>query len=77
MTNLGCRVHRLTVDYLRRNRAELKVELHLLDGSPLTFTSTEMWDFAVLRLVGLAKADDMPDMSGFYPLSLPKGPGNG
>jgi hypothetical protein len=42
--------------------------LRLLDASTLQFHSTEVWDLAVLRLVGLAKSNEAPDMSGFYPM---------
>ena len=78
MSELGCNIQKLTVDYERRargapqpGRAVLDVELRLLDGSKLAFRSTEVWDLAVMRFVGLAKSDDDPVMSGFSPLVLP------
>ncbi len=72
MSELGCAIQRLTLDYERHDRAVLSVQLRLLDGSHLSFTSSEVWDLAVLRLVGLAKSDEQPEMSGFYPLFLPE-----
>lgn len=79
MSELGCTIQKLTLDYERRDpwrdprrgRAVLEVELRLLDTSTLTFRSTEVWDLAVLRLVGLARSDEEPELSGFYPLFLP------
>ncbi|HEY0476738.1 MAG TPA: hypothetical protein VGD37_04395 [Kofleriaceae bacterium] len=71
MSELGCTIQKLTLDYERRDRAVLQIQLRLLDASTLEFRSTEVWDLAVLRLVGLAESDDKPEMSGFYPLSLP------
>lgn len=71
MSELGCTIEKLTLDYERRDRVVLQVKLRLLDASTLDFRSTEVWDLAVLRLVGLAKSDEDPEMSGFYPLSLP------
>ena len=71
IAELGATVHTLTLDYERHGHAQLDVELRLLDGSLLRFGSSEVWDLAVLRLVGLAKANDAPEMSGFYPLFLP------
>jgi len=71
MSELGCTIEQLTVDYERRDRVVLQVKLRLLGGAMLDFRSTEVWDLAVLRFVGLAKSDDAPAMSGFYPLSLP------
>jgi hypothetical protein len=71
MSELGCTIQKLTLDYERRDRVLLQVKLRLLEGTTLEFHSTEVWDLAVLRLVGLAKSDEAPEMSGFYPLSLP------
>lgn len=78
MSGLGCNIQKLTLEYERgdewrrsRSRAVLTIELRLLDGTILPFQSTEVWDLAVLRFVGLAKADDDPELSGFYPLRLP------
>lgn len=71
MSELGCTIQKLTLDYERHGCAVLEVVLRLLDGSTLAFRSTEVWDLAVLRFVGLAKSDEAPEMSGFYPLSLP------
>jgi len=71
MSELGCTIQKLTLDYERHGHAVLVVVLRLLDGSTLTFRSTEVWDLAVLRFVGLAKSDEAPEMGGFYPLSLP------
>jgi hypothetical protein len=72
MSELGCTIQKLTLDYERRDHALLVVILRLLDGaSTLTFQTNEVWDLAVLRFVGLAKSDEAPEMSGFYPLSLP------
>lgn len=68
MSELGCAIQRLTLDYVRHDRVALDVELRLLDASTLRFHSTEVWDLAVLRLVGLAKSNEAPDMSGFYPM---------
>jgi len=72
MSELGCTIQKLTLDYERRDHAVLVVKLRLLDASTIDFRSTEVWDLAVLRLVGLAKSDEKPQMSGFYPLSLPR-----
>lgn len=71
MSELGCTIQKLTLEYERRDRVSLEVKLRLLEGTTLDFHSTEVWDLAVLRFVGLAKSDDDPEMSGFYPLSLP------
>jgi hypothetical protein len=71
MSELGCTIQHLTLAYERRDHAVLEVKLRLLDASTLDFRSTEVWDLAVLRLVGLATSDEKPEMSGFYPLSLP------
>jgi hypothetical protein len=71
MSELGCTIQKLTLDYERHGRAVLEIELRLLDASMLAFRSTEVWDLAVLRLAGLAKSDEQPEMSGFYPLFLP------
>lgn len=71
MSELGCTIQKLTLEYERRDRVVLIVELRLLDTSMLTFRSTEVWDLAVLRLVGLGTSDEKPQMSGFYPLFLP------
>lgn len=71
MSELGCTIQTLTLDYARRERVLLQVQLRLLEGRMLEFRSTEVWDLAVLRLVGLATSDGAPEMSGFYPLSLP------
>lgn len=68
MSELGCAIQRLTLDYVRHDHVVLQVELRLLDASTLEFHSTEVWDLAVLRLVGLAKSNEAPDMSGFYPM---------
>jgi hypothetical protein len=68
MSELGCAIQRLTLDYVRHDHVVLQVELRLLDASTLQFHSTEVWDLAVLRLVGLAKSNEAPDMSGFYPM---------
>jgi hypothetical protein len=68
MSELGCAIQRLTLDYVRHDHVSLDVELRLLDASTLHFHSTEVWDLAVLRLVGLAKSNEAPDMSGFYPM---------
>jgi hypothetical protein len=84
MSELGCTIQKLALDYERRDLsrdsspgyAELTVELRLLDTSTLTFRSTEVWDLAVLRLVGLAKSDEEPELSGFYPLFLPASSGD-
>jgi hypothetical protein len=71
MSELGCTIQKLTLDYERHAHAVLVVKLRLLDASTLEFRSTEVWDLAVLRFVGLAKSDEAPQLSGFYPLSLP------
>jgi len=71
MSELGCTIQKLTLDYERHDRAVLQVKLKLLDASTLDFRSTEVWDLAVLRFVGLAQSDEKPQLSGFYPLSLP------
>lgn len=71
MSELGCTIQKLTLDYERHDHAVLEIKLRLLDASTLEFRSIEVWDLAVLRLVGLAKSDKDPEMSGFYPLSLP------
>ena len=71
MSELGCTIEKLTLDYERRDRVVLQVRLRLLDASIIDFRSTEVWDLAVLRLVGLAQSDGDPEMSGFYPLSVP------
>lgn len=68
MSELGCTIQKLTLDYARHDHVVLHVELRLMDASTLEFRSTEIWDLAVLRLVGLAKSNDQPDMSGFYPM---------
>lgn len=68
LSELGCAIEKLKVDYERHDHVVLNVELRLLDASKLEFQSTEVWDLAVLRLVGLAKSNDKPDMSGFYPM---------
>lgn len=77
MSELGCTIQKLTLDYERRDPwlprrgyAVLEIELRLLDASTLAFRSTEVWDLAVLCFVGLAKSDEDPEMNGFYPLSL-------
>jgi hypothetical protein len=79
MSGLGCNIKKLTLEYERGDEspgsAVLTIELRLLDGSILAFRSTEVWDLAVLRFVGLAKADDDPELSGFYPLPLPAASG--
>ena len=75
MSELGCTIQNLALVYERRKHVALDIKLRLLDKvSTLDFRSTEVWDLAVLRLVGLATSDDAPDMSGFYPLSLPVSP---
>lgn len=71
MSELGCTIQMLTLDYERHVHAVLNIDLRLLDASTLRFSSAEVWDLAVLRFVGLAKADEAPEMSGFYPLFLP------
>ncbi len=76
MSELGCAIQRLTLDYERHDHVVLQVELRLLDGSTLQFRSTEVWDLAVLRLVGLAKSNEAPDMSGFYPMRTGATPGD-
>jgi hypothetical protein len=68
MSELGCTIQSLRLDYVRHRDVVLQVELRLLDASALQFHSTEIWDLAVLRLVGLAKSNEAPDMSGFYPM---------
>jgi hypothetical protein len=68
ISELGCTIEKLSLDYARHDHVVLHVELRLLDASKLEFQSTEVWDLAVLRLVGLAKSNDKPDMSGFYPM---------
>ncbi|HEX3766246.1 MAG TPA: hypothetical protein VHW23_46455 [Kofleriaceae bacterium] len=68
MSELGCTIQNLTLEYVRHDRVLLQIELRLLDASTLQFHSTEIWDLAVLRLVGLAKSNEAPDMSGFYPM---------
>jgi hypothetical protein len=72
MSELGCTIQNLTLAYERHDHAVLEVRLRLLDASTLDFRSTEVWDLAVLRFVGLATSDEKPQMSGFYPLSLPE-----
>jgi hypothetical protein len=76
MSELGCAIEKLALDYARHDHAVLQVELRLLDASTLQFQSTEVWDLAVLRLVGLAKSNDAPDMSGFYPMRTGAAPRN-
>jgi hypothetical protein len=72
MSELGCTIEKLTLDYARHDRAVLEVRLRLLDASStLDFRSTEVWDLAVLRFAGLAKSNEDPQVSGFYPLALP------
>jgi hypothetical protein len=71
MSELGCAIQKLTLDYEHQNHALLEVELRLLDGTPLKFSTSEVWDFAVLRLVGLGTANGQPVIGGFYPLFFP------
>lgn len=71
MSDMGCTIERLAVDYRRHAHVVMEIELRLLDGSMLAFRSEEVWDLAALRFVGLAKADERPEMSGFYPMLVP------
>ena len=63
----------LTVQYERHTRAALVIDLGLLDGSRMRFTSNDVWDLALLRFAALARSNERPELSGFYPLVLPAG----
>lgn len=72
MVELGAEIEDLKVDYSIRDHARIDATVRLIDRqTQVQFHSEDVWDLAVLRLVGIAKADDRPVLSGIYPLHLP------
>jgi hypothetical protein len=72
MVELGARLSTLDVSFHSRTDFLLTVSLTLpSSGATVEFESAEIWDLAVLRFVGIAKADSRPVLEGFYPMRVP------
>lgn len=71
LSNAGCTIGRITLDYTRRKAVTLDIALQLLDGkTEHSFSSDDVWDLAVLRMLGLSTSGGTPLVDGFFPLHI-------
>ena len=76
MVQQGAVVHTIDYKFERGTRSTLEVSIILPDRTTMrSFCSREHWDLAVLRLVGISKADDQPVIESFYALHIPPAEG--
>jgi hypothetical protein len=73
MVEMGADIRSVHAEYKLHESVQLKIELGFsYHEETIPFESTDLWDMAVLRLVGLSKSVEQPIMGGFYPLLLRK-----
>jgi hypothetical protein len=72
MIEMGAEIRSTNVRYELRGSVEITVLLGFgtAHTNTILFQSTELWDLAFFRLVGMSKADEQPVLSGVYPLRL-------
>jgi hypothetical protein len=76
MVQQGASVHTIDYRFERGTCSTLDVSILLPDRNTMrSFHSNEHWDLAVLRLVGISKADGKPVIESFYALHIPPAEG--
>ena len=71
MVELGADIAALNLQYRSREEFSLEVAIYIgYQDNIIEFKSTDVWDAAVLRFVGISKAGDSPLLDGFYPMRV-------
>jgi hypothetical protein len=73
MVLLGSRIETLSYTYEQRRVSKLTVKIVLPDRvTQEHFESEEHWDTAILRFVGISKADNAPVIESFHAIHIPR-----
>jgi hypothetical protein len=72
MVLMGAEIAAIRYQYERREKSILAVSITLPDRQALRFESSDHWDAAVLKLMGLSKSDDQPVVEDFHALHIPR-----
>ncbi len=71
MVELGADIAEVRMSYRIRDEFSLSVTVCIgYSSNAISFSSSEIWDAAILRFVGIAKAGDAPLFEGFYPMRI-------
>jgi hypothetical protein len=71
MVDTGADIAEVDVRFRTKKECQLNVTIHVgYSDNAVRFSSDQVWDLAVLRFVGITKADGEPLLEGFYPLRL-------